>query len=1488
TPLDISIGGDTTGCIGSVITLFVEDIAGGPYLYNWSDGQVTPIINVLLTDTLEISVTVTNFDGCDDMATTTIYPQLVEVPEYTITPLDSINPPGGFCESNTYEIEIPDNYFTTVYHANGDLVSDSTVFEYTIPDSLSQDTLFIKYQGPTPYFCYGQDTLILEPYVPQLFDQDALELCLGSATISLNNSTPNDTILWSTGDTTTSIDIIVDQIATYSVTVTRGCTVVDSITIVPLPDIMVDLGPDQLFCEPISSSLSANASGGTPPFTYEWIASDGSQSDSATIEVHPILGDNEYVVIVTDSLGCSKRDTTNILLAPISSPIINSNLSCQGEIITLELIPDNYTEFLWSNGELGPVIDIIDPGTYCVTVTDINGCFAESCIDVVFEPLPDPVDIFCNATLTSIDFNWVNDPNLNYQIEVLTGQNGILNGSTFTVDDLTFGNSVTIELSIINAFGCVTTVSQTCTTQDCPDINIQITPVPDICLSANTTPLTLEAIVTGSIGVGMSSWSGPGIIDATNGIFDPLAVGVGSHTIVFTYEEGGCVANAAINIQIDEPILLPIISCAATTTSIEFAWNDVPGAAAYSVNTLSGPSGIMDGNAYIVEGLNPEEEVCIEVIADPATSCDPVSAQLCCTAEACPSVQIDVQDTYEICEDEAPFQISYTISGGNGTGTISWDGPCIDNNGVFDPSLCGPGVYTLGISYFEGPCAYQEPVVVFINQKPSSDFTISTSEVCLEEPIVINYIGNASTSSNFSWDFGGGNILVGQGFGPYEVQWNTTGTKSISLVVEENGCVSDTFNQQVDVIEAIETPIISCITTTSSIEFVWNPVVGAIEYEVSIDGTITTDTFTNFTVDGLNPDQSVDIQVTAITDNICGNTTAALSCITLPCPDITINLDTPYPTICLSDEDSPTDFLLSAVIIGGNSAGDELWSGPGIVDSLNGTFNPAEAGIGIHQITYTYTEDNCAYQENLTIEVTTEWIFQNINLVCSDDEETYSLRLDIITPDGVTPFQSEAVDNGDPLQVSIDNVPGCGTPFFYETTRECDCLTYAGTLDLAIDNLCGLPSIQLTHNGDDFLVEDDILRFILHSNNGNVLGEILAISETPSFQLEGDVEAGVTYYVSAVAGNTSSLEILNFDDPCLSVSPPQAVVFAEAIDLAVSQDTFICSGENYQLEATFNTIDSIVWSPTTALSCTDCPNPIAAPATSTTYTITAYNEAGCTEQDSIAIYVDEIPNFLPNELIPVCPSEYVDICLPQALAYEWNGPNDYFSIDQCLVWPDFDPIYGGTYSIEIQVSENCTITDQLDLFATPEQTINFLTPDFAACPYDVFTLSADIEGAISYRWYPVANVVEKDSANTLAFITTPLTFTLQTFDQFGCTAFFEINVTNPADCKTTGEIPLSDFTGGNDDTQQLAQHKNNASSTIRIFPNPSTNVFNISSSSIIQSIEVFHFNGQLVDQYQANERTYRVDANHWQTGTYLLRVKDQNGIHHLRVVKIQN
>lgn len=88
------------------------------------------------------------------------------------------------------------------------------------------------------------------------------------------------------------------------------------------------------------------------------------------------------------------------------------------------------------------------------------------------------------------------------------------------------------------------------------------------------------------------------------------------------------------------------------------------------------------------------------------------------------------------------------------------------------------------------------------------------------------------------------------------------------------------------------------------------------------------------------------------------------------------------------------------------------------------------------------------------------------------------------------------------------------------------------------------------------------------------------------------------------------------------------------------------SGSTYQLQATAsNDVISYQWTPSTGLSCYNCPNPIATVNKPGTYTVTVYNSNGCSSKDSI-------------RLNTVCNSDFVFI--PNTFSPNNDGMNDYF------------------------------------------------------------------------------------------------------------------------------------------------------------------------------------------------------------------------------------
>ncbi len=73
----------------------------------------------------------------------------------------------------------------------------------------------------------------------------------------------------------------------------------------------------------------------------------------------------------------------------------------------------------------------------------------------------------------------------------------------------------------------------------------------------------------------------------------------------------------------------------------------------------------------------------------------------------------------------------------------------------------------------------------------------------------------------------------------------------------------------------------------------------------------------------------------------------------------------------------------------------------------------------------------------------------------------------------------------------------------------------------------------------------------------------------------------------------------------------------------LSDDAVVCSGEPVLLEADGALLYS--WSPSTGLSCTDCPNPLAAPSSTTTYTVTFSDGLGHEETRNVTVNISEAP-----------------------------------------------------------------------------------------------------------------------------------------------------------------------------------------------------------------------------------------------------------------------
>ncbi len=143
---------------------------------------------------------------------------------------------------------------------------------------------------------------------------------------------------------------------------------------------------------------------------------------------------------------------------------------------------------------------------------------------------------------------------------------------------------------------------------------------------------------------------------------------------------------------------------------------------------------------------------------------------------------------------------------------------------------------------------------------------------------------------------------------------------------------------------------------------------------------------------------------------------------------------------------------------------------------------------------------------------------------------------------------------------------------------------------------------------------------------GNPLGNVDTI---PAFQDSLEI---LVYPILDTVDDPIETIILTLFDPCddttqLPTGDTVTLLLREEFVYNAGPDDSICIGEFIELNSDFFDGDSVLWTPPTALSCTDCPNPMANPQSDITYILRVFDSAtNCPASDSINVKVYEYPD----------------------------------------------------------------------------------------------------------------------------------------------------------------------------------------------------------------------------------------------------------------------
>jgi gliding motility-associated-like protein len=379
---DVLCNGDNSGSISITAT------GNNPLTYTWdpavSSNETaenlaagTYVVTVSDANTCSTTETITISEPDALQATTSSTPSQCTVPSGSAT----IDVTGG-TGSYTYEWE---NSIGGLFSETAENVLAGT-YEVVVTDengcSITETIQINTIDGPQVVVqateditCFGDDN--------------------GSISVSVSGGTPGYTYNWSPSQAPSITNELSDlSPGEYSLTVTdeAGCEGTISVTINEPTALGLDMVVNDANCGISNGSITANVTGGTGMYTYDWTPTSGGGNQINNLTA------GDYAITVTDENGCeiSEEITVNTtggidMFVDPESATINYDQSIDLDAYVDEDI-ENF-DITWTPDATLSCNDCLDPTatpgvstTYYVTVTTPDGCTATDSIVITVIP----------------------------------------------------------------------------------------------------------------------------------------------------------------------------------------------------------------------------------------------------------------------------------------------------------------------------------------------------------------------------------------------------------------------------------------------------------------------------------------------------------------------------------------------------------------------------------------------------------------------------------------------------------------------------------------------------------------------------------------------------------------------------------------------------------------------------------------------------------------------------------------------------------------------------------------------------------------------------------------------------------------------------------------------------------------------------------------------------------------------------------------------
>ncbi len=702
--LTLNLTTNSVSCFGGVNGSASVNAMGGtpPYTYTWTPSS-THSSNISNLAAGIYSVSVNSANNCTAQASATIaQPTAPLLVAASITNIACANISGGAIALNVIGGTANYTYSWSPSVSNNATATNliAGVYSSTITDANGCQQVTSHSVAPS------SGSLIVNVSTTP---ETCLGLNNGSATLVPIGGTAPFVYNWSPAISNTSTASGLSP-GIYSVTVVDvgGCQRSVTLAIAPAIPLTLSVSLTQASCAGAAiSTATAQVSGGSGAYTYNWLPSGGTAS------VSNALAAGAYSITVSDANNC--QQTTTLLINAVNVPIVTvntSSVSCFGfnngsaaAFVNGGSAPYTYN---WSSSATNSTaVNGLTAGTYTLTVTDNANCLVSSTFNII-QP---------NALLAVISSTNLGCNNSAATASV-TASGGVgvytyswqpIGATSAFITNLSVG---IYTVTVRDANACSTTQSVQITTPN----PFTITPLASTTVCSGT-PISFSATVSGAAVPLNYLWL-PGNTTSATLTITPNA----SVIYTLTVSDGCVLKTTTLNVLVEsKPNLVPLEPKQGCT----------PLCVSYNGQEVTNPAWIKNwiwkfSTGVTINSSNPS--LCFEkagnyktdLVLETTANCTYTYLSVATiTAYQTPVANFVANQSYTTTEYEANYILTNTSLF---TDSLVWYAPQTPQYGnSISLNFSEPGVYPVSMSAFNG-FGCSDTIVRYITVKPEFSF----------------------------------------------------------------------------------------------------------------------------------------------------------------------------------------------------------------------------------------------------------------------------------------------------------------------------------------------------------------------------------------------------------------------------------------------------------------------------------------------------------------------------------------------------------------------------------------------------------------------------------------------------------------------------------------------------------------------------------------------------------------------------------------------